>query len=359
MITDPITIGQNLYRARTLRDKSMDQLVEDTGNRVSKATIAKIEAGLVMPREKTLKLLEEALELRPDYLYKPIMVNAKVSGMIRSRSELSERQTNLIAEGVNQQMQDYRQLEMMLLEYKDFQPAFDLMPVCNEQESEDAADIWRSSWRLGEGPLPGITALLEERHLRICELNLVPELDGLTASLGPGEPVIVLNSTINAERKRFTMLSQLAGLLLHFPESMKSSDRERMCMRFAGAALIPEKALVQLIGKKRESLYLSEVIDLRNGWGISLGAVMRRMLELKIIGQPIYTQFKNTLQDNPLENGLGAYPGIEKPLRFHRLVLQALSRNIITRSLAAELLQCRQSDLQHEILFTHSQPITN
>lgn len=347
---DPKIFGENVFRARKQKGWSMDQLSAMTGNKISKAAIAKIEAGQVMPREKTILLLMEAFGMRPDYFFRSATIDAVLKGIIRSRDPLSERDLSMLLEELNHTMEPYLQILMMSLLRKEFvNPLKGMKPVADEQEAEDAADFLRHLWHLGEGALGSISQILEERHLKIYMTDTVGKLDGLTAILGPDEPVFLINKNINTERKRFTMMFELAGLVLTFPEEMKMAERERMCSRFAGAMLLPQKVLQAWLGKKRDQLFLQELIQLRNTFGISLAAMMHRLLELKIVGQPLYAQFKAYISKNPLETGLGGFPIEEKPQRFERLVLQALSRKVITLSHAADLLQRRQAELEEEI----------
>lgn len=352
---DPIIFGANVLRGRKQKGWSMDQLSAKTGNKISKAAIAKIEAGQVMPREKTILLLMEAFGMRPDYFFRSATIDAGLTGIIRSRDPLSERDLSMLLEELNHYMEPYLQIEMMSLLRKEFvNPLKGMEPVADEQEAEDAADFVRHLWHLGEGALGSISQIMEERHLKIFMTDTVGKLDGLTALLAPDEPVFLINKNINTERRRFTMLFELAGLVLTFPEEMKMAERERLCSRFAGAMLLPQKVLWSRIGKKRDQLFLQELIQLRNSFGISLGAMMHRLLELRIVGQPLYAQFKAYISKNPLETGLGGFPVEEKPQRFERLVLQALSRKMITMSHAADLLQCKLTDLDSEIRWSNT-----
>ncbi len=352
---DPKIFGENVFRGRKQKGWSMDQLSAMTGNKISKAAIAKIEAGLVMPREKTIWLLMEAFGMRPDYFFRAATVRSNITGLVRSRAYLSEREQHMILEDANQFLEAYVQIEQMSLSRKDFvNPLSELQPVVGDMDAEDAADFVRHLWHLGEGALGSVCEIFEERHIKIHMADIEIDFEGMTALIGSDEPVFIINKTINSEHKRFTLLFELAGLILRFPDEMKTSEAEKLCARFAGAVLLPAKVLYALIGKKREQIYLSELIQIRNTFGISLGAAMHRLLELRIIGLPLYTRFKTYIQDNPNETGQGGCTIDEKPQRFERLVLQALSRRIITLGHAADLLQCKQTELDQEIKWSNT-----
>jgi len=85
---DPKIFGENVFRGRKQKGWSMDQLSAMTGNKISKAAIAKIEAGLVMPREKTILAFDGSIwYVDPTiYFYEPPPSRSNITGLVRSRA---------------------------------------------------------------------------------------------------------------------------------------------------------------------------------------------------------------------------------------------------------------------------------
>ena len=122
-------------------------------------------------------------------------------------------------------------------------------------------------------------------------------------------PLIILDTRkekTTVERLRFTAIHELAHLLFKFPGNM---DEEKLCNKFACFFLFPEMTFKQeIFGSKRKELYIDELIDLRETYGISVAAIVHEAYDLGIIDRDYYVHwFESIIKDNPREEGWGEY----------------------------------------------------
>ena len=333
------TFGMRLKKARMMKGWSMDQMVAALGKQLTKGAIAKYEAGEYLPREDKKKLLLETLGVAEDYFYKTINYDAVVTST-RSKDSLSERDQQMLAEQMLMVVEGYLELEQLMNEgKKTFVKKMDMLPLSDIDDAELAAEFWRLEWGAGRHVLGGLYQLIERHGVLIYEMKSEIEFDGFTAMVNGTTPVLVINSDINAERRRFTALHELAHLILPFADDTLPAFKEKLSNRFAGAVLMPAGELKALLGAKRESLYREELIIIRNSYGISIQALAHRALELGIVSQNTYYKIREGLSDNKLEIGLGGYQGNEVSRRFEQMTLKALAQHLITKSKAHELQQ--------------------
>jgi hypothetical protein len=104
------------------------------------------------------------------------------------------------------------------------------------------------------------------------------------------------------------------------------------------------------LGGCRRRVSLEELKDLKRRYGISIAAIMRRALDLGLINPALYRRFciiQKTKDWHHREPG--EYPGVEASSRFEKLVLRALSEEIISMSKGAALLGAPIEDLSARV----------
>ncbi len=240
--------------------------------------------------------------------------------------------------------------ELMNVEYNFVNP-LEKNIVSDKRDIENYANELREVWELGLDPIPDVIALLEEKKIKVFEIDAPDEFSGLS-SITDGVAVIVVNKNkeMKIARKRFTALHELAHLIFDFSDDISEKDREYYCYYFAGAFLFPEEVFIEELGKKRTSILLNELVLLENYYGISVQAIMRRAYELGLISDSKYKDYNIWLsKSGNKKKELGSFNGSEKPLRFERLVYKALSEGIITHSKAASFLGVPLADFEEEL----------
>ena len=148
-------------------------------------------------------------------------------------------------------------------------------------------------------------------------------------------------------RKRLTALHELGHLVMKLPEGLSHKQKESLCYRFAGAMLLPAVAMRTRLGTKRpDGISFPERIGIKEDWGISIAALMRRAADLGIISPGQLKSFHFTNQKHRKQEP-GHWEGSEKADRFEQLVYRAASQELITRAKAAELLDVTLRDFDH------------
>ena len=107
--------SQRLRQARILKKISMDQLVSMIGNSVSKQAISKYEAGKMMPNSTVLTALATALDVEPDYFFRPFTFDLnefKVS--FRKKSNTSAKDVNALKVQIQDEVERYLEVEKIL-----------------------------------------------------------------------------------------------------------------------------------------------------------------------------------------------------------------------------------------------------
>lgn len=170
-------------------------------------------------------------------------------------------------------------------------------------------------------------------------------------------PVIVIKKQDSKERQSFTLLHELAHLLLH-KESMidennyfdNYKDKEKQANEFAGKLLVPDNFLQQIDTNKisdnahQIDVYLN---DFKKKWGVSKEVILIRLLQSNQIKQEIYNNYKKLQQEKYTQQSHKDIGGQrwrhKEPLHifgrnYVNMVFDALSHQHITLSKASTYL---------------------
>lgn len=340
--------GRKLLSARKMSGLSLQALADKMDIDITKQAISQYEKGQIQPSSKVIIALTNALDLPADYFFREPRVSLENVDFRKDHS-LSKKETDSVRYKAIDYLEKYLEIEELLNIENSFANPLKNSTVKGDSDVEKYANELREVWALGLDPIPDVIALLEEKKIKVFEIEAPDEFSGLS-SLTDGAAVIVVNNSINIVRKRFTALHELGHLLFSFPEDMKEKEIERLCYSFAGAFLFPEKVFLEELGKRRNSILLEELVLLENYYGISVQAIMRRAHALGLISDSKFKDYNIWLNKSGRKKHMfGDFKGRETPERFKRLVYRALSENIITNSKAAALLNSPLSDLEEEM----------
>ncbi|OIN57646.1 helix-turn-helix domain-containing protein [Arsenicibacter rosenii] len=333
-----------LRQARLLAKLSLRELSEKSGSIVSYNSIKKYEDGKMMPDESVITGLAQALNVGPDYFFKAMNVElSKVE--FRKRANLSVKDLNSIKEQIRSHLERYLEIENILrIENNFYNPISDMLVQDTESVENIVLHLLRE-WHLGYNPIPNVIEMLEEKGVKIIEIDAPEAFDGL-AAFADHTPVIVLNKNFLPERKRFTALHELGHILLKIPRQLDSKVVESICHRFASAMLIPKPVMINLIGFKRSTITIAELITIKENYGISLQAIVRRCKDLSIITEYAYKAFFISISKNRKEEGLGKYKGQERTFRFTQLLYRIAAEELVTIGKAAALGEMKTIELK-------------
>jgi Zn-dependent peptidase ImmA (M78 family)/transcriptional regulator with XRE-family HTH domain len=331
----PLRLQSARHRAgMSLRDLSMAM-----GSRVSHTALNRYEKGIMKPDGNMLVELSKVLNVGTDYFFRePTLEITEIE--FRKKAKLTQRELKAIKLTVKDQVERYLELEGYLDAQVAWSNPLSVKRISSPDDIELAVALLQDEWDLGTNALPNITLMLEERGIKVVEIEANQAFDGFSGWGNSSIPIIVVNRTLTLERKRFTLLHELAHLVLEFDKRLELRQRESLCHRFAGAMLIPEGVALRTLGPMRASLTMPELVALKEQNGISIQAIMARAKDLHIIGGETYVRFRKRVNTDPklkLEEGYGAYQGSESPQRFNQLLCRAASERIVSMSKAASL----------------------
>ena len=331
--------SKRLKNARIMKGLSMDSLVKAMGNSVSKMTISKYENCKLSPSSTVLIELSKALEMPIDYFFRPFTQKIDSIKFRKNNSNLSVKVENSIKESVFDFIERYRYIEEICDSSVTFDYALKSL-VSKDEDVIEAAYSLREIWNIGEDGIVNVIELLEERGVKVLEMDLPNSLDGLSAVVNEIYPVVILNVKMPSERKRFTALHELGHLILTFASSVLEKEEERFCNIFASEMLIPDAVFKIKLGTSRHDISYLELWAIQVQYGISPDALMYKAKSSGIINEERYRSFciqknRNERFKDIIEQSL--YPK-EKSYRFQSLVYKALSNELISISKAATLL---------------------
>lgn len=341
--------AKRLKSARVLAKMSQDQLVHKMDKLVSKNAISKYENGNMMPNSETLLSLSKALGVKTDYFYREYSVSIE-NIEFRKKSKLGKKQINAIKEQVIDIINRYLELEKFLNIRSDFIKPLNHIQIRTKWDVEKAADELLIAWDLGHKAIPNVINLLEDKEIKVIEIDAPTEFDGFSGWADSKYPIIVLNKHYGLERKRLTALHELAHLILDFDESIGRRELERMCFQFGGALLFPLNSFEKVFGANRNPPSISELAAFKETYGISIQAIMARAHTLELISEHTYIRFRKWVNEYKTEEGLGSYIGEEKSKRFNRLLYRAASEEIISLSKAANLANKKLAEFRRDFI---------
>jgi len=345
MITN---FGERLNAARKMAGMSLDALALKTGSIVSKQALSKYEKGRINPGSEVLLALAKALDVKVDYFFRSSKIC--IAGIeFRKRARLSKKEEDRIKYQTIDFIQKYLEIEEILNIEPSFKnPVIDIR-ITSYNDIERAAMDIRGKWQLGNGPIPHLIEVLEDKGFKIFEVESDHLFDGLSGFVENLKiPVIAILEKADLVRKRFTVAHELGHLMLDFSDATEAKP-EKLCHTFAGALLLPKEIMIEELGRQRSKITEWELKKLKGIYGVSIQAIMARAFHLNIISESSYLRFCIYVNKHGWRKSEpGSYEGKEKANRFKQMVLHAAAEQIISFSKAAEFLNISLTEIEKE-----------
>jgi Zn-dependent peptidase ImmA (M78 family)/transcriptional regulator with XRE-family HTH domain len=325
-----------LGQARRMRGLSLRELSDLLESAVSHNALHKYEKAEMMPDGKVLVALCRALGQKPDFFFRAPRVNLSAVEF-RKKASFSAKDEDALKEKAADFFERYLEVEDILGIAGSFLNPLEGQAIVRASDVEAAANAIRKAWKLGSDPLPGVVSLLEEKHLKVFEVDAPEEFEGFSGKAGD-VPVIVLNQNRPPDRKRLTALHELGHIVLNFAATVTEKEKEKLCHAFATALLIPEEVFSEVFGGKRSHSTTRELIAIKERWGISCAAVMMRAASLGLIAPSSLRRFFTLWNEwGNRVNEPGKWYGQEKANRFEALVHRAAAEGQVTLTKGAYL----------------------
>ncbi len=287
--------ANRLKSARLLAGLSLRQLEEKLLKRVSHNAINKYEIGQMQPETGTIIRLAEVLSIPVAYLFATTEIEL---GQIdfRKKSNLTKNEIEQIKIKTRDKVERYLQAENLLGISKKFNNPISRKQIKEVERAEEMAEIVRSEWGLGINPISNVIEMLEEHEVKVIEVEASDKFDGLSTYVDE-IPVAVINENFSVERKQVR----------------------------------------KILGDKRKNIALGELVAIKEEYGISAQAAMRRAFDLEIISASAYKFFCMRMAGNKKEEGLGSFKGEEKSYRLMQLVFRLFAEGVLDENKAALL----------------------
>ena len=340
--------GDRLKLARKKAGYSLRGLSDVLAGEVTAQAIGKYERREMMPSSRVLTQLTKVLGVSLEYLLSE-QVEELEDVEFRKLSSTSASEKARVSAEVIDHLQRYLTVEEILeldsvaWHGRQFGNRF----LGQDDDAEIIAEDIRDKWKLGIDPIPNMTALLEDRGIKILVIELPGRVSGLTCLVrrqhqNTKVPVIVVNRKATLERRRFTLAHELAHRLI---DESSPVHLEKASNVFAGAFLVPRDHLVREIGTTRKAIGYQELIQLKRMYRVSAATLLVRFEQVGVIDKSTlayaFQTFARGWRSNepvPLEEH-DEEDRHEVPRRFERLCYWALAEGLISPGKASELLQ--------------------
>ena len=244
---------------------------------VSPITISRLENGANEPEDETVVALARALEFPQGFFFAEDVDELPAeAASFRSLSSMTarERDAALSAGVIAYLFSDWVAERFNL-------PPTDVPELRGEVAPEQAAQVVRASWGLGEQPVSNMIKLLESKGVRVFSLfEDTKNVDAFSCWRGD-LPFVFLNTFKSTERSRFDAAHELGHLVLHrhgAPQDSRQAESE--ADRFASAFLMP---MDDVMSRIRYVTNLESLIQAKKRWGVSVAALHYRLHKLRIV----------------------------------------------------------------------------
>lgn len=283
---------KRLQQARFLSRKTLAELGAET--EISRQALSQFERGDRTPLPDTVSNLAKALGVPVEFFLRPF-------GRLESASRtlVHYRSLKRTRDIIKEQQRASAILDICAALVDSFENHIEYQPAkvptvttkegplsLTVDEVEEIAATTRAKLGLGEGPIADMALLVENLSIPIIHTPLPSGMDGISAWY-LDRPFVVVSSECSYARTRLNVAHEFSHLILHHDlEGPELDDEtfeivEKQAWRFAGAFMLPAKSFLSDI----YSVSIDALLILKSKWGISVAAMIRRLLDLGVIDE--------------------------------------------------------------------------
>ncbi|SOD67117.1 Zn-dependent peptidase ImmA, M78 family [Streptomyces zhaozhouensis] len=279
---------ERLVLARKRRRMTLAALEAKAG--VSQQSINAFEKHRRPPSDRTLSSLAQALGFPTSFFHAdppPEILRGAVSFRAPSKMSAAERDSALAAGSIAATLNAWLEDRFALPEPN--VPAY----TYPQPTPEQAAEMVREHWGLGEAPAPNMVHLLEANGVRV--FSIPPdclEIDAFSTTKN-GRPFVFLNTRKTAERGRFDAAHELGHLVLHNGHhAPHGPDPENEANRFASAFLMPRSGI---LAQQLHNPSVERVLSAKRRWDVSAMALTYRLYRMELLSEWRFNQANKQL----------------------------------------------------------------
>lgn len=285
--------GERVKFARLYNGLTVDELAGKIN--ISAQAESQYELGKITPQFDKLIALSEVLNFPIDFFLQQDNISMDTgSSYFRSLMKTPKKyRTEQKAK-----IQLLAKLYSIMNEYIEF-PCLNIPKDIESYDSpEEAALYLRQFWNLGEKPIPNLLRLLESKGIIVSSFETsTNDIDAFSQFFNiNGKDVYFIaysNNKESAARINFDLAHELGHIIIHnWNEDTEDisrevfKEKEKQANEFAAAFLLPENTFKNDV--HYFSTELSNYIELKKKWRVSIGAMIHRSCELGIISMNQY-----------------------------------------------------------------------
>ena len=273
--------GSMLRIARQYRGFQQKELADAIG--VDAAILSRAENGALVPSAHVIEKCAEHLKVPIEFLrtdFNPTGMPMSFHPMWRRKQSILQRERDRVLAEVNIRGFHLRRLLFSVAVTPDLPlPKYD--PGEYGNDPREIAKLVRRAWAMPAGPLQNLTAYIERAGVFVFHIELRDiDVDGLTVRLPGTPPCIFLNSSLPADRMRFTLGHELGHLVMH---DVPTPEMEKQAHAFASGLLIPENDIRPYFESVRR-IDLAFLAHLKPQWRVSMQSLLYAASELGYVG---------------------------------------------------------------------------
>ncbi|KNF08539.1 putative Zn peptidase [Gottschalkia purinilytica] len=337
---EKVIVGDRIKEARIYRGLSQTELADGLG--VTRQAVSKYEMSKTLPSSSIVAKLPRVLKFPIRYFFKEKNFKEKESSITYFRSNAIPKKTKSQLEYM---------IKLMDSEIVDFYLKYIQLPKLNIPKLEDIVEdakcnydrdeimkiskLLREHWGLGDKPISDLAYTLQKNGFILSSIKINQDkTDGFSQWINSIPYIITSSNKQSAVRNRYDNAHELGHLILHRKvgiEEQASPSIERDADYFASEFLYPSNVFIREI--QGLAISLETFIYLKEKWGISIQAIVRKCLDLEIISEDKYTYFQKRIsakgwrKKEPLDGMIK----IEEPSLFKDATELLLENNSITK----------------------------
>lgn len=335
--------SKNLKYYRLKNQLSKKALAEKV--HVSAMAITNYEDGSRMPSMDILSALADALGVRVSDFLAVRNENLKFQhAEFRKNASLSQTQQEYVRESVEEYFSRFMTaVEVLGGEVLPNAPACHHLSLSDDNE-ENAKALRRHLGFAIDGPIEDLTGKLENKGILVFECSVSnTRFSGMNGFVN-GRPYIVLNPGMSAERKRSTVVHELAHLMFQWPVDMPEKEIEDRATAIGGAFLFPKSDAIRELGIRR-SFVTKDMELVAKEYGVSMMMLVTRAKICGILSESVTKRFYIAASEAGWRTAEPSRIVPEQPTLFSQLVYRAVNEEEISVQRGAELLQRPYSEI--------------
>lgn len=309
--------------AREVRGITQSELAEKL--KVSQTRVSKMEDGFHSFTQDDIARLSSALRFKPSFFYRKDVRREAFNGLYRKRKSLpvkflTQFNTKIVL----------RTADIDILT-KNVETEAAELPKCDPDDfrggPKEIAGHIRQFFKLPPGPIKNLIDVVEDFGIIVVRFDFgTTKIDGLSMQTRDGRLIIFLNSLMPSSRQVFTLIHELAHLVMHrndYPRSIEEMDKQSD--EFAAEFATPDRD-IRADFKACGYLTLDSILRLKLKWNISMAVIVRRARDLGFIDAARYTSLqvmmsqKGYRKNEPHEQYIRlGNPSLESEMIDHRM----------------------------------------